>query len=139
QGSVKQEQTIQMLARRAGHHVRFKVLATMYDVRTKLAREILNELKRHFPEQLLPVVINFNSKLKEAASFGQPITEYDAASRGMQDFDQLVGWLLDNPPGPAIEIDAAGQAGQVGQAGRVSDAPPRPLPSSNPAMSRAAE
>jgi len=44
------------------------------------------------------VVINFNSKLKEAASFGQPITEYDCASRGMQDFEQLAHWLIANPP-----------------------------------------
>ncbi len=73
----------------------------MYDVRTKLAREILSELKRHFGDKLLPVVINFNSKLKEAASFGQPITEYDAASRGMQDFERLAAWLMENPPYPA--------------------------------------
>lgn len=126
QGSIKQEQTIQMLARRAGHHVRFKVLATMYDVRTKLAREILGELKKHFGEQLLPVVINFNSKLKEAASFGQPITEYDAASRGMQDFERLSVWLLENPPEPrSVEENEDGQ---------VVEAVP-----SNPALSRAAE
>ncbi len=98
QGSVRQEQTIEMLVRRVGHRVRFKVLPTMYDVRTKLAREILSELKKHFGERVLPIVINFNSKLKEAASFGQPITEYDAASRGMQDFEALATWLLANPP-----------------------------------------
>ena len=120
QGSIKQEATIQMLARRAGHHVRFMVLPTMYDVRTKLAREILSELRRHFGQYLLPVVINFNSKLKEAASFGQPITEYDPASRGMQDFDKLCKWLLANPPA-AVE-----------PAGEVQEA-------ANPALSRAAE
>ena len=98
QGSTKQEATIEMLARRVGHHVRFKVLATMYDLRTKLAREILSELRREFGEKLLPVVIHFNSKLKEAASFGQPITEYDPASRGMLDFEKLMIWLLTNPP-----------------------------------------
>jgi len=102
QGSIKQEATIEMLARRANHRCRFKVLATMYDVRTKLAREILGELRRHFGDKLLPVVVNFNSKLKEAASFGQPITEYDPASRGMQDFDKLAGWLLANPVEPEI-------------------------------------
>lgn len=118
QGSVRQEQTIEMLARRAGHHVRFKVLATMYDVRTKLAREILGELRRHFTDKLLPVVINFNAKLKEAASFGQPITEYDAASRGMQDFERLAAWLIENPPAHRGELAAAHQ---------------------NPALSRAAE
>jgi len=120
QGSVKQEATIEMLARRAGHMVRFTVLPTMYDVRTKLAREILRELKRHFGEKLAPIVINFNSKLKEAASFGQPITEYDPASRGMQDFDKLTNWLIANPPRPRLEESAEPQI-------------------QNPALSRAAE
>ena len=105
QGSVRQAQTIEMLIRRVGHRVRFSVLPTMYDVRTKLAREILSELKRNFSEQVLPVVINFNAKLKEAASFGQPITEYDAASRGMQDFEELSSWLLTNPPDPPSMIE----------------------------------
>ncbi len=98
QGSTKQQATLEMLARRIAHHTRLSVLPTMYDVRTKLAREILAELRRHFGEALLPIVIHFNSKLKEAASFGQPITEYDPASRGMQDFEKLVDWLMANPP-----------------------------------------
>lgn len=142
QGSVKQEQTIRMLARRVGHDVRFKVLPTMYDVRTKLAREILSELKKHFGDRLLPLVINFNSKLKEAASFGQPITEYDAASRGMQDFEQLVQWLLANPPRHAEPVGVgAGVCAQPGAEAAdpspaSTEAPPR---SSNPALSRAAE
>ncbi len=101
QGSYRQEQTIEMLTAKVGHHVRFKVLPTLYDVRTKLAREILSELKKHFGDKLLPLVINFNAKLKEAASFGQPITEYDGASRGMKDFDELAAWLVANPPVPA--------------------------------------
>ena len=129
QGSVKQEQTIQMLARRAGHVVRFKVLATMYDVRTKLAREILGELKKQFGDKLLPMVINFNSKLKEAASFGQPITEYDAASRGMQDFEQLSAWLLANPPQRPASIEPA----------QADDAMQEMSSTGNPALSRAAE
>ena len=97
QGAVRQEATIQMLARRAGHQVRFKVLATMYDVRTRLAKEILTELRRQFGDRLLPVVVYYNSKLKEAASFGQPINEYDPTSRGMQDFEKLAQWLLEHP------------------------------------------
>ncbi|MEX0886181.1 MAG: AAA family ATPase [Phycisphaeraceae bacterium] len=121
QGSIRQEQTINMLARRAGHEVRFKVLATMYDVRTKLAREILGELRRQFGDKLLPVLINFSSKLKEAASFGQPITEYDAASRGMQDFERLAAWLLANPP---VRADALAGSRVVG---------------TTPGMTRAAE
>ncbi len=128
QGAVRQQQTIEMLARRVGHRVRFKVLATMYDVRTKLAREILGELRRHFADKLLPVVVHFNSKLKEAASFGQAITEYDPASTGYQDFEQLAQWLYDNPPTDLlIEGTAAAALAQPGTAG------------ANPALSRAAE
>ena len=130
QGSVKQERTIEMLAQRVGHRVRFKVLPTMYDVRTRLAREILGELKKHFGDQMTPMVINFNSKLKEAASFGQPITEYDAGSRGMADFEELAGWLIANPPEqPAIEA-GAGEAGQAIEATTSRR---------SPALSRAAE
>ncbi|MEM9418060.1 MAG: AAA family ATPase [Planctomycetota bacterium] len=154
QGSVRQEQTIDMLVRRVGHKVRFRVLPTMYDVRTKLAREILSELKKHFAERVLPLVINFNSKLKEAASFGQPITEYDAASRGMQDFEALAEWLLTNPPAAPVSFapqeDATIENGELAHAEMptpattrtLSSRAPVPAPasrSSNPALSRAAE
>ncbi|MEL7087917.1 MAG: AAA family ATPase, partial [Planctomycetota bacterium] len=123
QGSVRQEKTIDLLVRRVGHRVRFRVLPTMYDVRTKLAREILAELKKHFGERVLPLVINFNSKLKEAASFGQPITEYDAASRGMQDFDELATWLVNHPPAAAVPLAAeAGDAAGPGPAPAVDRA-----------------
>lgn len=120
QAAVRQEATIQMLARRAGHQVRFKVLATMYDVRTRLAREILSELRRQFDDRLLPVVVYYNSKLKEAASFGQPINEYDPSSRGMQDFEKLAEWLIENPP---VRSHSQGEA----------------ITTSNPVMDRAAE
>ena len=123
-GSVKQEQTIDMLARRVGHEIVFRVLPTMYDVRTKLAREILAELKKRFGDRLMPMVINFNAKLKEAASFGQPITEYDPASRGMADFDELAEHLLAHPPRPVVSASAEAL---------------RPTSAQHPAMSRAAE
>ena len=134
QGSVRQEKTIDLLVRRVGHRVRFRVLPTMYDVRTKLAREILAELKKHFGERVLPLVINFNSKLKEAASFGQPITEYDSASRGMQDFEELATWLMANPPTAAVPVPAdesapAELAAPVHSAGATAELPVNDWPS----------
>ena len=123
QGSVRQERTIELLVRRVGHRVRFRVLPTMYDVRTKLAREILSELKKHFGDRVLPMVINFNSKLKEAASFGQPISEYDSASRGMQDFEQLASWLLANPPNAAETIASPSDAADAAPGAADVDPP----------------
>ena len=144
QGSFRQEQTIEMLAQKVGHRVRFRILPTLYDVRTKLAREILSELKKHFGDKLLPLVINFNAKLKEAASFGQPITEYDAGSRGMQDFEELADWLQQHPPRPGTVAPAAVEAEpRVAQAAGVgAGAPafgPSPSANGNPSLSRAAE
>lgn len=94
QGSVRQTTTLEVLAEKCGHEVRLHVLPTMYDVRTKMAREILTELKRQFGDRVVEAPIHFNAKLKEAASFGQPITEYDPASRGCEDFAQLAMHLL---------------------------------------------
>lgn len=148
QGAMRQEATIRMLARRAGHRVRFMVLATMYDVRTKLAREILAELRRHFGEQLLPVVVHFNSKLREASSFGQAITEYDASCTGYDDFDQLAEWLIHHPPEPLIPELANGpvenpQTPRTTGTAAVANPPPvgrtTPTPAAAPALSRAAE
>jgi hypothetical protein len=70
----------------------------MYDIRTKMAREILGELRKHFGDKMFKTVVNFNTKLKEAASFGQPISEYDPASKGHNDFQNLVKEILQGRP-----------------------------------------
>jgi len=93
-GLSRQIETLEVLRQQCKQDIRFHVLASLYDVRTKLAREVLNELKKNFKAELLQTVINFNTKLKEAASFGQPISEYDPASKGMRDFENLADELL---------------------------------------------
>ncbi len=100
-GAAKQVATIRVMSEQCGHGVAIHVLPTMYDVRQKLGREILNDLKRQFGQAVLPIVIHYNSKLKEAASFGQPITEYDPSSRGRQDFDALARHLIGHEPDPS--------------------------------------
>ncbi len=88
-GLSKQLETLSILCRRCDQHVNVRVLASMYDIRTKMAREILGELRSHFDDKMFKTTVNFNTKLKEATSFGQPICEYDPASRGHADFKSL--------------------------------------------------
>ena len=88
-GLSKQLETLSILCKRCRQQVEVRVLASMYDIRTKMAREILAELRTHFSDRMLKTVVNFNTKIKEAASFGQPINEYDPASKGQQDFQML--------------------------------------------------
>ena len=88
-GLSKQLETLNILCERGNQQVNVKVLASMYDIRTKMAREILAELRNHFAEKMFSTIVNFNTKIKEAASFGQPITEYDPSSKGQADFRAL--------------------------------------------------
>ena len=59
-----------------------------------MSREILAELRSHFADEMFEAIVNFNTKIKEAASFGQPISEYDSASRGQKDFSALAEEVL---------------------------------------------
>lgn len=89
-----------------------RVLANQYDVRTKLAREILAELRERFGSIVFRTIINFNTKLKEGASFGQPITEFAPSSMGARDFQKLAREIIEMDsvaasPVPATEPEAA--------------------------------
>ena len=94
-GLSKQLETLDALCRQCEQQISVMVLASMYDIRTKMAREILAELKKNFSQRMFKTVVNFNTKLKEAASLGQPIIEYDPSSKGFKDFlnlaDELIG------------------------------------------------
>ena len=93
-GLSKQLETLNILCSRCQQKVDVRVLASMYDIRTKMAREILAELRTHFADRMFKTVVNFNTKIKEASSFGQPINEYDPASKGQQDFQMLTEELM---------------------------------------------
>jgi len=93
-GLSKQLETLQVLCEQCRQKVNLMVLASMYDIRTKMGREILAELRKHFGERMFQTVVNFNTKLKEAASLGQPIGEYDPASKGYKDFLNLAEELI---------------------------------------------
>lgn len=97
-GLAKMMETLEVMREKCDHEVQIRVLPTLYDTRTKLAREVLSELRGKFREYLMQSTVNFNTKLKEAASFGQPITEYDPGSRGYKDFLNLARELMGHRP-----------------------------------------
>jgi chromosome partitioning protein len=102
-GLSKQLETLSILCKRCQQQVSVRVLASMYDIRTKMAREILAELRSHFADRMFKTVVNFNTKLKEAASFGQPINEYDPASKGQQDFRTLAQEVIGGEERPQVK------------------------------------
>ncbi len=102
-GLSKQLETLSILCKRCQQHVSVRVLASMYDIRTKMAREILAELRSHFSDQMFKTVVNFNTRIKEASSFGQPINEYDPASKGQQDFRMLAQEVIGSEERPQVK------------------------------------
>lgn len=97
-GLTRQLESLEQLAEKFGRKTSIRVLPNQYDVRTKLAREILAELTSRFQGLLYETVINFNTKLKEGASFGQPITEFAPTSMGARDFQKLAREVMANQP-----------------------------------------
>jgi chromosome partitioning protein len=58
------------------------IILTMYDSRTRLADQVVNEVKEHFGDRVLATTIPRNVRIAEAPSYGQSVLSYDPASRG---------------------------------------------------------
>ncbi len=65
------------------------VLGTMYDGRTNLSIQVLDEVKKFFPDLVYKSIIPRNIKLSEAPSFGEPIIKYDRTSKGADAYVSL--------------------------------------------------
>ena len=94
-GTGKLMEIIELVRNKTGHEIRVKALATMYDRRTRIAREILENVRNHFKRSMFETVINFNVRLKEAAGFGKTIVDFDSKSQGYKDYLELAGEVLE--------------------------------------------
>jgi len=70
------------------------VVLTMYDGRTRLANDVVNEVRRHFPGQVYTSVIPRSVRLAEAPSYGQPISAYAPISSGAEAYAALAREVL---------------------------------------------
>ena len=70
------------------------VILTMYNSRTHLAMDVVEEVRKHFPEKVFQTIIPRNVRLAEAPSYGQPISVYDPASSGAKAYAELARELL---------------------------------------------
>jgi chromosome partitioning protein len=70
------------------------MLMTMYDGRTNLAQQVVEEVKKHFGQQVFSTIIPRNVRLGEAPSFGQPIMTYAPSSSGARAYQSLTVEIL---------------------------------------------
>jgi chromosome partitioning protein len=72
------------------------VLMTMFDERTNLSRQVVDDIRAYFKESVYSTIIPRNVRLGEAPSFGKPIFLYDSRSKGAEAYFNLARELLRN-------------------------------------------
>jgi chromosome partitioning protein len=72
------------------------VLMTMYDARTNLSNEVVEEVRKYFGQAVYETLIPRNVRLSEAPSYGQSIIDYDIRSRGAEVYLELAKEVLEN-------------------------------------------
>lgn len=98
QGAEKQVQTVRTVRTRLARELPFALLPTMYDDRIRLSREILEQMRKRFPEFMAPRPIRYCVRLREASSFGQPIVEYDEEALSSNDYRSFYRWMMATLP-----------------------------------------
>jgi chromosome partitioning protein len=97
-GVQKLLETIGLLAERIGHAVQVRILPTLYDGRTRYARETLAEIRAMFGDLCFDTVIRSNVKLREAARRGLPAIRFMRSSNGAADYSSLAVELAASAP-----------------------------------------
>ena len=89
------------------------LLLTMYDARTKLASQVVDEVRAHFGDLVFDTVIPRSVRLSEAPSYGEPVVTLDPSSRGSVAYRLLAAEVEARyglephrppPPTPATEV-----------------------------------
>ncbi|MCF8364674.1 MAG: AAA family ATPase [Bacteroidales bacterium] len=70
------------------------ILLTMYDMRLRLAKQVVEEVRTHFQQMVFDTIISRNTKLGEAPSFGETIIMHDAQSSGAINYLNLAREIL---------------------------------------------
>ncbi|WP_227763516.1 ParA family protein [Zhaonella formicivorans] len=72
------------------------VVLTMFDARTNLSIQVVDEVKTHFKNKVFSSIIPRNVRLSEAPSHGQPIITYDPRSKGAEVYQELAREVIEN-------------------------------------------
>lgn len=95
EGLAQLLRTIELIRQRLNPDLAVRgLILTMYDRRTNIARQVVQEILDHFPTTVFHSIIPRNVKLSEAPSYGEPILTYAPDSPGGQAYDALSREIL---------------------------------------------
>ena len=89
--------TIQLVQRNLNPALKLEgVVMTMYDSRTNLAQDVVEEVKKYFKTKMYKTIVPRNVRLSEAPSHGMPVIDYDSKSKGAQVYMELAQEVIDD-------------------------------------------
>jgi chromosome partitioning protein len=107
------------------------IVMTMFDPRTKLSEQVVDEVRKYFGETVYQTIIPRTVRLSEAPGFGQPITVYDPRSRGAECYRDLAREVAARPapegPMPAFDEMPAVVVEPTVERGEMAE-PTEPVP-----------
>jgi chromosome partitioning protein len=87
--------TVQLIRDNLNPRLRiFGMLMTMFDARTNLSQQVVEEVRSHFPELIFGTVIPRSVRMSEAPSYGRSILDYDPGSRGAAAYKALAAEVI---------------------------------------------
>lgn len=97
EGLAQLVNTISMIKKSSNRGLEIEgILGTMYDKRTNLSEQVLQEVRKHFQDKVYETYIPRNVRLSEAPSFGEPIIKYDITSTGAKAYFDLAREVIAN-------------------------------------------
>lgn len=95
EGLTQLMNTVQLVQRSLNPALKLEgVVMTMFDARTNLSIQVVDEVKRHFRTKVYRTIIPRNVRLSEAPSHGQPVFQYDPRSKGAEVYFDLAREVL---------------------------------------------
>jgi len=89
--------TIKLIKKHLNPHLELEgVVLTMFDARTNLSIQVVDEVKQYFKNKVFKTIIPRNVRLSEAPSHGEPVITYDPKSRGAEVYNELAGEIIEN-------------------------------------------
>lgn len=101
EGLSQLTKTVKMVKQSLNKNLKIEgVLLTMYDARTKLSGQVVEEVRKYFGATVYSTVIPRNVRLSEAPSYGQPIIAFDKNSKGAKCYKKLAAEVIkmNKPP-----------------------------------------
>jgi chromosome partitioning protein len=93
-GLAKLLETLDVVAKRTGHHITPRAVVTLYPGRSRFGGDVVAEIRKHLGSRCFNTIVRRSVKLAEAASHGVPISRYCDRCAGFEDYSALTGELL---------------------------------------------